>query len=85
MLLGGYLPAKLGLGKGCRVREVIAMTTAWWRGWPGRAARLVLWVAVITQLAGGALACSCARAAPAAAGPAPHRPPGQTVTAIAGE
>jgi hypothetical protein len=56
------------------------MATAWWRGRPGRAARLVLWVVVIMLLAGGALAHSCARG-----GSAPNGPPGQTVTAIAGE
>jgi hypothetical protein len=61
------------------------MVTAWWRGRPGRAARLVLWVVVIMLLAGGALAYSCARGGSAAAGAAPNGPPGQTVTAIAGE
>ena len=61
------------------------MATAWWHGRPGRVARLVLWAVVIMLLAGGALAHSCARSASAAAGPAPHHPLGQMVTAIAGE
>jgi hypothetical protein len=61
------------------------MATAWWHGRLGRAARLVLWVAVIMLLAGGALAYGCDRDASAAAGPAPNRPAGQTVSAIAGE
>lgn len=58
------------------------MATTWWHGRPGRTARLVLWVVVFMLLAGGALAYSCGRAAPAAA---PGQSPGQTVTAIAGE
>jgi hypothetical protein len=61
------------------------MATTWWGGRLGRAARLVLWLAVIMLLAGGALAYSCDRAASAAAGPAPNHPPCETVTALAGE
>jgi hypothetical protein len=83
-LYGGYLPARLELGGGRRVREVIAMVSAWRRGRPMRVARLVLWVAVVMLLAGGALAYSCAPAASAARS-APNLPPGQTMTAIAGE
>jgi hypothetical protein len=60
------------------------MVSAWRRGRLIRAARRVLWIAVIMLLAGGALAYSCARAE-SAARPAPNPPPGQTVTAIAGE
>jgi hypothetical protein len=61
------------------------MATAWWHGRLGRTARLVLWVAVIMLLAGGVLAHSCARDAPAAAGAGAQWSPSQTVTAIAGE
>jgi len=60
------------------------MVSAWRRGRLIRAARRVLWIAVIMLLAGGALAYSCARAE-SAARPAPNLPPGQTVTAMAGE
>ena len=49
------------------------MVTAWWRGRLMRAARRVMWVAVIMLLAGGALAYSCAPAA-SAARPAPNLP-----------
>jgi len=72
-------------GKTVAFREVVAMVSARRRGRLIRAARRVLWVAVIMLLARGALAYGCAPAASAAAGPGPNLPPGQTVTAIAGE
>jgi len=57
------------------------MAAQWWRGRPLCITRLVLWLAVIMLLAGGALAYSCAPA-DSLAGPLAH---GQAVTAIAGE
>jgi hypothetical protein len=57
------------------------MAALWWCGRARRVARLVLWLAVIMLLAGGALAYSCAPADSLAG----HLAHSQTVTAMAGE